>query len=273
MFAVPLLRWCVVDGLDRSLLTILQYFPLKDWWRAFVNLLIDDVKLAGATISCMGSPHVQSYVFATDVVGLDVLFKNGIFDSEGKSHFQVIQNHEIGMSAAILASGYNIASLLWKYRNVDFRSPSAKHCNNEENPLTPQGYDGLTVHPFEVFFVKAKLSEPLWLPMVEKYGKWEAHTDADVTSKRRSDFAQVQRQLTDELLERCGGSFDSAYYLAMHADLRSAKVDPFYHWNNVGRFEGRRARFSVTHSQPSTLCAYVLSNPGFAVWLPPPFPS
>lgn len=219
----------------------------------------------------MGStPHVQSYLFATDTTGLEVLYKKGIFESEGKSHIEVIQDHELGMSAAMLSAGYNIASLLCKYRNVDFREAGSKQCNNFENPLTPQGYDGLTVHPFEVFFVKAKLSEPLWLPTIERYGQWASGPRGQVRSAKRTEQQQVQRQITDELLERCDAVFDSDYYLSMHADLRSAKVDPYRHWNESGRFEGRRARFTSTQAQPSELCKYVLANPGFAGWLPPP---
>lgn len=236
------------------------------------SLLTDDVKLAGASISCMQAPHVQSYLFATDSVGLKLLLKEKIFKSTDESHAQVIQNHEIKMSSLILGAGYNIASLLRKYEGVDFRKALFRTCNQQASPLTPTGYEGTTVHPFEVFFVKAKASDPAWLAIADKYSKWSARprTQDSVSSGPITQFARIRSELADALLESCGGVFDAKFYSDIHSDLRSARVDMLEHWLSAGRYEGRVARYSSSAPVISGLCKFVLHNPGFSAWIPQP---
>lgn len=59
----------------------------QHWTEAFTSKLTNVVKLVGATINCGGAygrppvPHVQSYVVATDRVGLQVRHGQGWEDS------------------------------------------------------------------------------------------------------------------------------------------------------------------------------------------------
>jgi glycosyltransferase involved in cell wall biosynthesis len=46
-------------------------------------------------------------------------------------------------------------------------------------------------------------------------------------------------------LIRSSGDFDSAWYLADNPDVAQAKVDPYQHYQNQGRFEGRTAKFEM----------------------------
>lgn len=221
----------------------------------------------------MVSPHVQSYLFATDSIGLRLLMDNDIFQSSDRSHLQVIMNHEIRMSQIILSAGYNIGCLLRKYEGVDFRKQDVAQCNQGANPLTPSGYDGMTVHPFEVFFVKAKASDPTWLAPIEKYTNWSAQNrePATVVAGPFTEFKRLRKDLADAVLESCGGEFDVEFYRATHSDLKSANIDLYEHWQLAGRFEGRKARYKSTLLHVTPACAFALQNPAFTAWIPQPY--
>ena len=59
----------------------------------------------------------------------------------------------LGATLAVLEAGYNIASLMLRYRGVDWRDMSSWDCNRRVNPAIELAYDGLNLHPLEVMFV------------------------------------------------------------------------------------------------------------------------
>lgn len=95
------------------------------WADVLFSKLNDEVKLVGPTINCEGSPlsgnpastwrrnpHVQSYVVATDRVGMQLLLTDpGVFQCYDNM-YDTIYYSELGSSAAILDAGYNIDSLM-----------------------------------------------------------------------------------------------------------------------------------------------------------------
>ena len=91
------------------------------WTNQLISLLNDNVRMSGLTAYCPTSPrreHVQSFVYALDRVGLDIILNsNAIFDCK-KVGFTwsltryIVYNYEIGMGQAILNSGHGLASLL-----------------------------------------------------------------------------------------------------------------------------------------------------------------
>ena len=86
------------------------------WAFAFTNMIDDEVKLSGMTISCGGRPdfpddkiaHVQTMVWSTDQVGLSVILDSGsIYDcgnqlEEEHGRDALVVKYEIGMSRAIM---------------------------------------------------------------------------------------------------------------------------------------------------------------------------
>lgn len=95
------------------------------WADVLLSKLNDQVKLVGPTINCEGSPlhgdaantwrrnpHVQSYVVATDRIGMNLLLTDpGVFQCYDNM-WDTIFYSELGSSAAILQAGYNIDSLM-----------------------------------------------------------------------------------------------------------------------------------------------------------------
>lgn len=98
----------------------LPRYNKNDWYVLFCNLLDSKIKLSGLTINYKPfndiklSKHVQSMMFCTDKIGLDILIKKKIF-FDNKYHLlnktDFIINYEIRMSKEILESGYEITAL------------------------------------------------------------------------------------------------------------------------------------------------------------------
>ncbi|KAK9859799.1 hypothetical protein WJX84_002990 [Apatococcus fuscideae] len=95
------------------------YWPKERHWTAILtSRLSDNVKLVGPAISCEGAhrggefasiwrinPHVQSYVMATDQVGMALLMEDGtVFRCHADFH-DTIYYSELGASALVLEAG------------------------------------------------------------------------------------------------------------------------------------------------------------------------
>jgi hypothetical protein len=140
----------------------------NDWVKCFTNLLNSNIKLVGPIIENPGDgngikafnnfhktnkyynfdvPFIHSYMFATDNIGLDILKKYKIFDKVNK-HDDLIFNKERLLTSSILLNGYNIKSLLYKYKKFNINN------NFFSDPEIPYNYDGIDVNPFEIIFVK-----------------------------------------------------------------------------------------------------------------------
>lgn len=105
------------------------------WTDIYVKNLTNNVKLFGSFINAniydesindpklsWASIHVQSFIFSMDKEALDYLIVQGIFSNKyyTKTQLETIQNREIKMSRCIIENGWNIGSLLRRYRSVDF---------------------------------------------------------------------------------------------------------------------------------------------------------
>lgn len=132
------------------------------WYSIFTKRLNENVKLVGCTISCEVFPHVQTYLFATDFIGFNLLLKAGTWGSTTEkgifacysSKENVTFNGELSVSNRILGSGYMIDSLLTKYQTVNFSQPQNRNCNQNKDPSKDKAFQGTSLEPFEVVFVK-----------------------------------------------------------------------------------------------------------------------
>jgi hypothetical protein len=115
------------------------------------------VKLVGCTINCQFTPHVQTYLWVTDLSGLLLLMhpENGsdVFGCYNTLE-DVILHSELAASTRILKNGFWIDSLQTKYQALDFRRKENNNCNRGLNPYTDRAVDGLTLDPYETVFVK-----------------------------------------------------------------------------------------------------------------------
>jgi hypothetical protein len=108
----------------------------ETWMDEFSAALSNEVKLVGPVLSCEKRPHVQTHMFAFDTSILELFLRTELDIPSGKSWSKVIEKSEIGLSDAVLNSGWNIASMLHRNRwgeksfpgqcrpEIGFRNPS-----------------------------------------------------------------------------------------------------------------------------------------------------
>ncbi|KAL3148312.1 hypothetical protein ABBQ38_013776 [Trebouxia sp. C0009 RCD-2024] len=99
----------------------------QHWTYPFTQKLDSHVKLVGPYLSCEIEVHIQGPFLVMDRVGLRYLLD--LWGGCWRDHQADIQNAEVGLSRALLADGYNIASLQHEYAGLDFRrQPDRLHC-------------------------------------------------------------------------------------------------------------------------------------------------
>ena len=139
-------------------------------------------QLVGMTANCWPSFHVQSMIWATDIIGVSTLLfppedaiaelkKSPTWDPESETFSDTLPaSHpginacfhtwhtavasEIGSSALIKAAGYKLDVMMSAYHSSgDYEET----CNNSENGdvLWEKKYYGTNVHPYETIFLKS----------------------------------------------------------------------------------------------------------------------
>jgi len=137
-----------------------RYIPQELYWTdLFVSKIDNDIKLCGPTINYLPtnpnrSKHIQSYAFGTDIIGLELLIKNGIFDpDENINRKNVIENHELGMSDVLLSNNFKIYSFqLSENLNSKIEDKSKLHGDIH---YVGKYYED-TINPIEVMFLKTQ---------------------------------------------------------------------------------------------------------------------
>lgn len=99
----------------------------QHWTQPFIDKLDNHVKLVGPYLSCEIQVHLQGPFLVTDRVGIRYLL-----DTWGgcyTDHQTDIERGEVGLSQALLADGYNLASLQHEYAGIDWRrQPDRLQC-------------------------------------------------------------------------------------------------------------------------------------------------
>lgn len=95
-----------------------EKFP--HWTDVFIPRLSDKIKLVGITINMSFHPHSQSFVLATDRVGIniikysDAVYDCGVYNDQSmneEERWKIIDSYEIGISRQVINAGYAINSL------------------------------------------------------------------------------------------------------------------------------------------------------------------
>lgn len=241
---------------------------LIHWTEPFTRRLSDTVKFVGPTISCEGSPlngdmrgkwrrnpHVQSYVVATDMVGLQVLIDDGKVFQCHNDRWNTIYHSELGSSAAILKAGYNLDCFMTRYQGVNWRDRRNWDCNQRYSCQGERFYDGITLDPLEVMFVKVKsftLSQEVPSSRTAiKYEQWRKQLAISNLSFLSTNeyITQEAKFKTPRILEaRARGNmcFDFDFYTKHNPELQVLTTHEalWKHYVYYGQFEERPHRFT-----------------------------
>ena len=159
---------------------------LKDnikWYDPFIQLFNKDVKIVGTSINIFpfdkypfikdsvnylnkiynhDAPftHIQSMFFIIDYEYYTYLKSKNFFDEKKINKITEINNlipyYEFGLSQLAFKNGWNINSILDKYKNLDYRT-NKKDINPTSlggDPYNKNGYFGKTIDPYDVIFFK-----------------------------------------------------------------------------------------------------------------------
>lgn len=124
------------------------------------------------TANCIPRPHVQSMIFATDSVGMDILldparakinvtdFGGGPDDPVGLSgcyanHHKAVHS-EIGLATLIENAGYEVDVMMAAFRQADSLTAYCEGLTRDEQDdiLYDNAYFGFNIHPYETIFFK-----------------------------------------------------------------------------------------------------------------------
>lgn len=152
-----------------------KYVSIK-WYRPFINLLKDDVKLVGTTINILNisssthsqifelktgfkrpHTHVQTQFFAVDKECLQFLLYKKLFEPVlHQDMTEFIALKEIMMTQLVIKHGWNISCILPEYQNIDYRqlTNDINHTSLNGDPCFQNSCFGRTMHPYECIFIK-----------------------------------------------------------------------------------------------------------------------
>ncbi|KAI1342426.1 hypothetical protein F5Y15DRAFT_412935 [Xylariaceae sp. FL0016] len=160
----------------------LPYWSNKCWSDAYLERVTDGVKLVGMTVNCTPRPHVQSMLWATDHIGMDILLNppsnTTMEDGWGAANDPVAfagcytemikaVHAEIGATGAIRGSGYQVSAMMSAF---DRDQEYFDHCDEHPNDMLYTGmYFGASIHPYETIFLKANRGiEPATMDLLTK---------------------------------------------------------------------------------------------------------
>ncbi|CZT46459.1 uncharacterized protein RSE6_06886 [Rhynchosporium secalis] len=181
----------------------MPYWSEGCWSDMFLNLVTDEVKLVGMTANCWPTFHIQSMIWATDLIGITTLLfppkkaldylsthphyaprsssspekrhtrstsPSTIFGINGCfSTWHSAVRAEVSSTSLILASGYKVDALMLAYQGLP-RYKENLSCKENQDLLFPGNYFGIDVHPFETVFMKA--NRDVSPKVLERYSEW-----------------------------------------------------------------------------------------------------
>ena len=132
-----------------------SYQDASRWPELFTTMLNDRAKLAGITINVFcGDPIVQSMLLATDRIGIELLFNNGMFTDNDKDATKdaVIYGREIPSSLIVMRAGFTLDCLATTHSR---RTITTLKRNTMGDIIIPRGYlAGYTLEPYDLCFFK-----------------------------------------------------------------------------------------------------------------------
>ncbi|KAI0388024.1 hypothetical protein F5Y04DRAFT_16328 [Hypomontagnella monticulosa] len=145
----------------------LPYWSKQCWSDAYLERVTSDVKLVGMTVNCGPRPHIQSMIWATDSVGMELLLyppaNSSETDQYGTLHdsvalggcyneFRQAIHAEIGATSVIRNAGYKVSAMMSAFQGDNYFDECSKH---PQDLLFHGNYFGTNLHPYETMFFKA----------------------------------------------------------------------------------------------------------------------
>lgn len=143
---------------------------------------------------------------------------------------------------------------MMRYQGIDWTDSTNWGCNKQANPYGEHYYDGISLNPFEVMFVKVKervlQNDWSFAVQAQKYTTWmEAQEEGvhEITSNiYKTDPGPINAPRLAYMRMRGPDCFDAEYYAEKNPDIRrwKTKEELWGHFLRVGAYEGRAFKFT-----------------------------
>lgn len=183
--------------------------PGWQWTQAYTDRFRGDVAAVSSSIVCLPredryGPHLESWAFALTPESLELLIQAEVFNIRECKFCAdgVIAGGEYAITEVLMTQhGRNVASLMSMYpEDTDWRDSKHWGCNNNVHPSRHGTYDKITMHPFEVVFVKA--SWHVGEPFVDRYSEWFGkQADGEETTSGSFDSAMFRYAISPQAEE------------------------------------------------------------------------
>ncbi|OTA94270.1 hypothetical protein M434DRAFT_10810 [Hypoxylon sp. CO27-5] len=146
----------------------IPYWSTNCWSDAYLERVTGDVKLVGMTANCEPRPHIQSMIWATDKVGMELLLYPPANVSEPDIYggtddtvafgscyeeFHQAIHAEIGATGLIRGAGYKVSAMMSAFQGEQYFDKCDEH--PKDLLFEGTGYFGTNLHPYETLFFKA----------------------------------------------------------------------------------------------------------------------
>lgn len=190
--------------------------PNWPWTRSYTQLFTESVGVVSSSLVCLPKvdaggygPKVESWAFALIPETLDLLQQAGVFNVRACKlcNDGVVVMGEYGISNVLMEHGWNLNTLMYKYKNVNWLDQRHWNCNSNAHPSRHGTYDGVSMNPLEVVFIKA--SWHVGEPFTSKYSDWLlAHAEGRPTttgtfSEKLYHYAITPEAQEPHNVERC----------------------------------------------------------------------
>ncbi|WYZ40081.1 hypothetical protein EsH8_IV_000422 [Colletotrichum jinshuiense] len=169
----------------------LPHWAPSCWSDLYLDRITDKVKLVGMTANCWPQFHVQSMIWATDSIGMELLLNpppgSSVKDDFGTEEDPVGLggcydgwNHavhaEVGATSTFLKQGYEVDLMMSAFHKS---KKYIEECDTSQNGdvLWNGKYFGTNVHPYETIFIKA--NRDIDPTLIEHLTTWQQASDFD----------------------------------------------------------------------------------------------
>lgn len=137
-----------------------SYWPVKEhhWSQVYINRMSRHPKPGVVSSSMFMHPYIkkpiaETWAFAMPRAAMeDVINHTRVFELH-KTKDDTVKNGEDTMSPYLFDKGYQLDTLLFKYRDTDW-TKTITDKKNSTIPSRPWSYDSISIHPMEVVFYK-----------------------------------------------------------------------------------------------------------------------
>lgn len=233
------------------------------WHRLLTTMITPTVKLVGATVSCapfkyhlneggfIVHPYVSAYLMATDRVGINLMnaTEPNVFHC-WHGELDIQRYGVIAATESVLQANYNFDVLMLKYQGVDWRDASKWACNARIDPHYEGRYDGISLDPLEVMFVRVDhhdlvVSAPQAVAAL-KYEQWsEANVSLGSDAITSNEWQSRAARDIKKVAARGKQCFDAKYYISQAPfEFKGWTGDTAWeHFITYGYKEGRAYQF------------------------------